>query len=115
MSKACYFPGLILAAAILAVGCGVQKDRPIVIYERNSTTAPKLKTVDSKGLYALFPGNGITPLEAVYLNPGDQYGFQSNDGRVAGFFTQSGESKFVPLDGVLTSDYAWRYQGDKQP
>ncbi|HZK81951.1 MAG TPA: hypothetical protein VFC46_12810 [Humisphaera sp.] len=115
MTKALFLTTLIFAAALLASGCGVEKEKPIISYERNAISVPKLKTVDKKGLYVLFPGNGITPLQAVYLHPGDQYGFQPNDGRVAGFYIQSGTGNFVPLDGVLSSEYVWKYEGDKQP
>jgi hypothetical protein len=115
MVKADYLKGMVVAVALLTNGCGVHPDKPIVVYQRGATTVPKLKTVDAKGLYVLFPGEGITPLEAVYLHPGDKYGFQSTDGRVAGFYSQAGAENFVTLDGVLTSDYVWKYQGDKQP
>ena len=75
---------LVFAMAIVACGCGgTQVGKPIVSYQRNAIAVPLMQTVSSAGLYTLFPGDGITPLEAVYLHPGDQYGFKSSEGKAA--------------------------------
>lgn len=105
----------VLVAAMLVAGCATQAGTAVLAYERNNITLPPLTTVESVGLYALFPGDGITPLDAVYLTRGDKFGFRSRDGKTVGAYIKSGEAREVPLDGVLTSEYIWRYQGDKKP
>ncbi|HWE02618.1 MAG TPA: hypothetical protein VG326_09435 [Tepidisphaeraceae bacterium] len=115
MLKTLLLAGLLGAGLPLISGCGVQTNKPLITYERNAIAVAKLNTVETRGLYVLFPGNGITPLDAVYLHPGDVYGFKTNEGRVAGFYIQAGTSKFVTLDGVLTSEYTWKFEGEKQP
>jgi hypothetical protein len=105
----------ILMIAMLLSGCGIASNKPIVTYERDSATVPQLSVVGHQGLYTLFPGNGVTPLAAVYLLSGDKFGFQNQDGKVVGVYVQSDETKSVPLDGVLTTEYVWKYQGDKKP
>ena len=107
--------GILGGLALAVGGCGAELDKPIVTFERNSSIIPPLKTADQKGLYALFPGNGIDPLDAAYLNPGDQYGFERADGRIVGVYFKSKAPKTIPLDGVLTTEYIWKYRGDKQP
>ena len=74
-----------------------------------------MSVATQKGLYASFPGNGVAPLAAAYLQPGDKFGFQNQDGKTVGTYTESGEAKTVALDGVLTTEYIWKYQGDKKP
>ena len=116
MGKSLWISATLFTLSTLLTGCvGAQPGKPIIAYERDSHTVPKMSTVSDKGLYVLFPGDGVTPLEAVYLHPGDQFGFQNQDGKIVGVYTQSGETKTTPLDGVLTSEYVWKYQGDKQP
>ena len=105
--------------ALLALGlagCGAQPGQAIVTYDTANPTALKLSDVGKQGLYALFPGNGVAPMEggAVYLHPGDKFGFKNVDGKVVGVYVAKGEEKTIALDGVLTSDYVWKYQGDKQ-
>jgi len=104
-----------LLALLLLPGCAMPVGKPLVTYERNSATIPELKVVEKQGLYALFPGDGVTPLDAVYLHPGDQFGFTRREGKVVGISIKAGESRTTPLDSVLTNDYQWKYQGDKQP
>ena len=115
MRKSPLWIGMVIVGTIGITGCSVPINKPIVVYERNAIAIPKIEAVKTKGLYVLFPGNGTTPLEAVYLYPGDRYGFQSHEGRVSGIYIHGGKSVFVPLDGVLTSDYVWKFEGEKQP
>ena len=117
MYKPIALVGIILAVSCFVGGCGPKGPSTTLIYQLNSHVIPNTMTVGPRGLYALFPGDGITPLDggAVYLNPGDQYGFQSHESHVLGFYTKDGQTKTIPLDGVLTTEYVWKYQGDKQP
>lgn len=108
-------PCLILTATLLA-GCAAEVGGAAVTYTRGNATTPPIRNVDQPGLYELFPGTGINPLEgaSVYLSRGDQYGFTSRAGKTVGIFVKAGQTQIVPLDGVLTSDYSWKYEGDKQ-
>jgi hypothetical protein len=115
MTRIVQIATLLILAATFTPGCGMGQNKPIVTYERDSATVPKMSTADKKGLYTLFPGNDDTPLAAVYLQPGDSFGFQNINGKVMGVFMQRAESNTVPLDGILTTEYVWKYQGDKKP
>jgi hypothetical protein len=106
---------LALLPLLIISGCAVPVGKALVTYERNSAAVPAMHVVEHKGLYALFPGDGVLPLDAVYLNSGDKFGFTSREGKVVGVSIRGGESRTVPLDGVLTTEYVWKYQGDKQP
>lgn len=102
-------------AAIFLAGCAAQAGKSTLTFERDATKVPPLQAVEDRGLYALFAGDGITPIEAVYLNKGDKYGFQFHEGKVVGVYIKRGETKLIPLDAILASEYLWKYQGDKQP
>ncbi len=115
MAKISRLPILILMTLTLLTSCAVPVGKPIVTYERNSATVPKMSPVGKKGLYVLYPGNGITPLTATYLNPGDKFGFDNSQGKVAGAYIKDGALKTVALDGVLATEYVWKYEGEKQP
>lgn len=99
------------------------KPTPPIVYQRNASTPPAPQVVEKAGTYALFPGDGVQPLDgsAVYLHPGDSIGFKSQEGKIVGFYTlrptpqQEGVTKTIPLDGILTSDYSWKYVGEAQP
>lgn len=118
MLKYCTFviSALALSATMLMVsGCFSEPANPPVTFQRDALKAAPPTEVKKQGLFALFPGDGISPLEAVYLHPGDEYGFKFSDGKAVGCYTAGGVTKLIPLDGVLTSEYVWKYEGDKQP
>lgn len=98
--------------ALSAAGCLPSQANQVVRYEANSQTIPASLTVSQKGYYALYPGNGINPLESVYLNPGDQYGFVTHEGKIVGTYTKAGKAGYVPLDAILALDYVWKFDGE---
>jgi hypothetical protein len=98
------------------VGCDTEAGKPIVTYDRGTPTlAPNLKDVTTKGYYALFPGDGITPIGADYLIPGDRFGFEVSEGKTVGVYVKAGIIKTLPLDEILTTQYEWKFMGAKQP
>jgi hypothetical protein len=101
----------------LLAGCGTQAGKAVLTYDTSKPGAIKLTDVAKPGLYALFPGDGVAPLEggAVYLHPGDKVGFKNVEGKIVGVYRANGEEKLIPLDGVLTTDYVWKFEGEKQP
>jgi hypothetical protein len=108
---------LMALLALAVAGCGAQPGRAIVTYDTTNPTVFKLADVTKQGLYVLFPGNGVAPMDggAVYLHPGDKFGFKTVEGKVVGTYISNGQQTTIPLDGVLTEEYVWKYQGDKQP
>ena len=104
--------GVVLAAMMLA-GCGVQPGRSLMTFQRGGTQAPPLADVENSGWYALYPGNGLTPLDSVLLHKGDQFGFGMDNGKIAGVYVKNKHPGYIPLTGVLTSEYIWKYQGEK--
>ncbi len=115
MVRGYFASGLIVLTTIFVPGCGIEAGKPALVFQRDNNVVPPLKTVDAKGFYALFPGNGISPLDSAYLNPGDTYGFTRSEGKTVGAYTKAGASRTIPLDGVLTTEYIWKYEGEKQP
>lgn len=107
--------GILLLAGAMLTGCGNQLNTPILTYERDSSKVPPLTSVDHQGLYALFPGDGANELARVYLHHNDKFGFENQDGKVVGVYVDSGQTHTVPLDAILTTEYVWKYQGDKKP
>jgi hypothetical protein len=73
-----------------------------------------MKDVTEKGLYALYPGNAVAPLDAIYLNPGDKYGFVTRQGQVLGAYSKGGKTSTIALDSILSSDYLWRLEKEKK-
>src|SRR5579862_4550962 len=102
--------GLSFVLALTLAGCGVQPGKAIVIYDTSDPATLKIENASKQGIYALFPGDGVAPLEggSVYLHPGDRFGFKNFSGKIYGFYTTDGSEKTIPLDGVLTTDYIWK-------
>ena len=101
--------GMMLVCLALP-GCGAKQGDKIVTYSSNTTELPKPFTVNKAGIYALYPDDGLTPLEKVQLKGGEQIGFRhAGDGRVVAF---AADKEFT-LNAVLALEYIWKYQGEK--
>jgi hypothetical protein len=104
---------LIFALMVLCValpGCGTREGQKLVTYSSNTTELPAPVTVNKAGTYALYPDDGLSPLEKIQLNGGEKIGFRrATDGRVVAF---AGDKEF-PLNAVLAQEYVWKYQGQK--
>jgi len=101
--------GLMLVGAAIP-GCGVHQGEKMVTYSSNTTELPKPVTVNKVGTYALYPDDGLTPLERVELKAGEKIGFRhAGDGQVVAFAAD----KEFPLNAVLAQEYIWKYQGEK--
>jgi hypothetical protein len=115
MARSGSIAGVLLTIVCLVVGCqGIQPGTPLSIYHRDSSEIPKTHTVEKEGNYGLYPGSGVDPLDSFYFNRGDQFGFENREGQVVGVAQIGGETKTIPLGGVLTSEYIWKYQGEKK-
>ncbi|HZL38151.1 MAG TPA: hypothetical protein VFC78_22740 [Tepidisphaeraceae bacterium] len=110
MLKSHSIAGLLLAAALLIQGCGAQPGRSLVTFHRNGE-APPLSNAENDGWYALYPGNGLNPLDSVYLHRDDKFGFETADSRTVGVYVKNHQTNKIPLSGVLTTEYIWKYQG----
>ncbi|MDB5300812.1 MAG: hypothetical protein JWO87_2475 [Phycisphaerales bacterium] len=106
--------GLLLMTGLVA-GCrGIQPGTPLSIYHRDSSEIPKTQTVEKEGYYGLYPGSGVDPLDSYYFHPGDRFGFENREGQIVGVAQIGNDTKTVPLGGVLTSEYIWKFQGEKK-
>ena len=115
MAKSVSVAGVLLMVVCLVVGChSIQPGTPLSIYHRDSSEIPKTQTVEKEGNYGLYPGSGVDPLDSFYFHRGDQFGFENREGQVVGVAQISSETKTVPLGSVLTSEYIWKFQGDKK-
>ncbi|HWE97471.1 MAG TPA: hypothetical protein VG269_26170 [Tepidisphaeraceae bacterium] len=107
--------GVALLLACVVGGCrGIEPGTPLSVYHRDSSEMPKLQTVEKEGNYGLYPGSGVDPLDSFYFHRGDQFGFESREGQVVGVANVGGEAKTIRLSGVLTSEYIWKFQGEKK-
>ena len=89
-------------------GCGAREGQKMVAYSTNTTELPAPVTVNKAGTYALYPDDGLSPLEKVQLSSGEKIGFRrGSDGRIVAF---AGEKEFS-LNNVLAQEYIWKYQG----
>jgi hypothetical protein len=103
------FFSLMLLCLVLP-GCGAREGQKMVTYSINTTELPAPIAVNKGGTYALYPDDGLSPLEKVQLNGGEKIGFRrGSDGRIVAF---AGEKEFS-LNAVLAKEYIWKYQGTK--
>jgi hypothetical protein len=69
--------------------------------------APLLETAPDTARYALFAGNGNTPIFACVLHKGDRYGFgKATDGKIVAV----ANGQRIPLDAGLGLSYLWKEQ-----
>ena len=103
------FVAFMLLCALMP-GCGAREGQKMVTYSTNTTELPAPVTVNKAGTYALYPDDGLSPLEKVQLRNGEQIGFRrGSDGRIVAF---AGDKEFS-LNNVLAQEYVWKYQGGK--
>ena len=101
--------GLMLVCVAIP-GCGTRQGDKVVTYSSNTTELPAPFTVNKAGTYALYPDDGLSPLDKVELKGGEQIGFRhGSDGRVVAF---AADKEFT-LNAVLAQEYIWKYQGQK--
>jgi len=100
----------LMLLSIALPGCGTREGQKMATYSSNTTELPAPVTVNKAGTYALYPDDGLSPLEKVQLRNGEQIGFRrGSDGRVVAF---AGDQEFS-LNAVLAQEYIWKYQGAK--
>lgn len=103
--------GILVVILLIALlqGCGVQPGRKLVTYNTTTTDLPKPVTAGADGTYALYPDDGITPIEKIQAKRGEKLGFRRDpDGRVVAF---AGDREYS-LNAVLALDYYWKFVGN---
>ena len=101
-----------LAGALWIAGCSTQPGQKLLTYNAATTTLPNPSTANRPGYYALYPDDGITPTDTIFLKQGEEFGFRRNaDGQIVGY----ADGKEYSLNAVLANQYSWRYVGEEKP